>query len=51
MYPLPVRADTVCCHTIVLPDAAEMRYIRRRFQFGGMSNSAPFASALVVFRP
>ncbi len=48
---LPVRADTTWWHDIVLPHAAEVRYIRGRLQFGGMQNSAPFASAVVVFRP
>ena len=48
---LLVRADTVWWHDIVLPHAAEVRYIRGRLQFGGVANSAPFASAIVVFRP
>ena len=48
---LPVRADTTWWHDIVLPHAAEVRYIRGRLQFGGVGNSAPFASAVVVFRP
>jgi site-specific DNA-methyltransferase (adenine-specific) len=47
---LPVRADTLWWHDIVLPHAAEVRYIRGRLPFGGMGNSAPFASAIVVFR-
>jgi site-specific DNA-methyltransferase (adenine-specific) len=47
----PVRADTVWWHDIVLPHAAEVRYIRGRLPFGGMGNSASFASAVVVFRP
>lgn len=29
----------------------EIRFIRGRLKFGGLKNSAPFPSAVVVFRP
>ena len=29
----------------------EIRFIRGRLKFGGSKNSAPFPSALVIFRP
>ena len=30
---------------------AEIRFIRGRLKFGGCKNSAPFPSAIVVFKP
>ena len=47
---LPVRTDTNWWHDYVLP-YAEVRFIRGRIRFNGIDNSAPFPSAIVVFRP
>lgn len=47
---LPARTDTKWWHDYVIPYAAEVRFIRGRLKFGGSKNSAPFPSALVVFR-
>ena len=47
---LPVRSDTQWWHDYVLP-VAEVRYIRGRMKFNGIENSAPFPSAIVIFRP
>src|SRR5262245_7317586 len=47
---LPARTDTAWWHSYVL-DAAEIRFVRGRLRFGGAENSAPFPSAVVVFRP
>ncbi|HZO87381.1 MAG TPA: DNA N-6-adenine-methyltransferase [Chthonomonadaceae bacterium] len=47
---LPARTDTLWWHDYVLP-YAEVRYIRGRMKFNGVENSAPFPSAVVIFRP
>lgn len=47
---LPARTDTAWWHTWVL-QADEVRFLRGRLKFGGSKNSAPFPSAVVVFRP
>jgi len=46
---LPARTDTSWWHTWV-KDGAEVRFIRGRLKFGGSKNSAPFPSAVAVFR-
>lgn len=47
---LPARTDTKWWHDYVL-DHGEIRFIRGRLKFGQAKNSAPFPSAIVVFRP
>jgi DNA N-6-adenine-methyltransferase (Dam) len=47
---LPARTDSAWWHECVLPHA-EIRYIRGRLKFNGSGNSAPFPSAIVIFRP
>jgi phage N-6-adenine-methyltransferase len=47
---LPARTDTKWWHDYVIPHASEIRFIKGRLKFGGARNSAPFPSALVVFR-
>jgi phage N-6-adenine-methyltransferase len=47
---LPARTDTAWWHDYVMK-ASEIRLIRGRLKFGGAKNSAPFPSAVVVFRP
>jgi site-specific DNA-methyltransferase (adenine-specific) len=47
---LPARTDTRWWHDYVIPYASEIRFIRGRLKFGGSKNSAPFPSALVIFR-
>jgi phage N-6-adenine-methyltransferase len=44
------KTDTRWWHTYCLP-YAEIRYLPGRLKFGGSSNSAPFGSAVVIFRP
>lgn len=50
VYLVPARTDTRWFHEIVLPKAAEIRFIKGRLKFGGATNSAPFPSMLVVFK-
>jgi len=47
---LPARTDTRWWHTYVM-QAQEIRFVSGRLKFGGARNSAPFPSAVVVFRP
>lgn len=47
---VPARTDTAWWHTWVIK-ADEVRFIRGRLKFGSSPNSAPFPSAVVVFRP
>lgn len=46
---LPARTDTAWWHDYAAK--GEVRFLRGRLKFGGQKNSAPFPSALVVFRP
>ncbi len=47
---LPARTDTRWWQNFCL-DAQEVHFIKGRLKFGDAKNSAPFPSALVVFRP
>lgn len=47
---VPSRTDTRWWHDYVLPHG-QVEFIRGRLKFGGCKNSAPFPSAVVVFRP
>lgn len=46
---LPARTDTAWWHDYAIK--GEVRFLRGRLKFGGQKNSAPFPSALVIFRP
>jgi len=46
---IPSRTDTRWWHEDVML-AAEIRFIKGRLKFGGSLNSAPFPSAIIVFR-
>lgn len=48
---LPARTDTEWFHELVLPHAAEIRFLRGRLRFSGMKAGAPFPSMVVVYRP
>jgi len=45
---LPARTDTAWWHDYCMK--GEIRFIRGRLKFGGSKNSAPFPSAVVIFR-
>jgi len=45
---IPARTDTSYWHDYVMK--GEIRFIRGRLRFGGSNNSAPFPSAIVIFR-
>lgn len=46
---VPARTDTIWWHEYAMK--GEIRFIRGRLKFGGSQNSAPFPSAVVIFRP
>lgn len=46
---VPARTDTRWWHEYAM--RGEIEFIRGRLRFGGHNNSAPFPSAVVVFRP
>ena len=46
---LPSRTDTAWWHDYCLK--GEIRFIKGRLKFVGSKNSAPFPSAIVIFRP
>jgi phage N-6-adenine-methyltransferase len=46
---VPARTDTAWWHDYATK--GEVEFIRGRLKFGGSKTSAPFPSALVVFRP
>lgn len=50
VFLIPARCDTRWFHEIVLPKAAEIRFIRGRLKFGDAKTGAPFPSMVVVFR-
>lgn len=47
---IPSRTDTRWWHEYVVK-ATEIRFIRGRLKFGGGKNSAPFPSAIAIFKP
>ena len=47
---IPSRTDTKYWHEFIFPYASDIRFIKGRLKFGGHKNSAPFPSAIVIFR-
>ena len=47
---LPARTDTKWFHEYIY-NQSEIRFIKGRLKFGESTNSAPFPSMVVVFRP
>ena len=48
---IPARPDTALWHDFIFPHArAEVRFLRGRLRFVGAADSAPFPSALVIYR-
>lgn len=46
---IPARTDTKVWHEWIFNNA-EVRFVKGRLKFGGAENSAPFPSAVVIFR-
>lgn len=49
VFLIPARTDTRWFHEVVLPKAAQIRFIKGRLKFGEAVNSAPFPSMIVIF--
>lgn len=47
---IPARTDTKAFHQYIFGNA-EVRFIQGRLKFGNSTNSAPFPSCVVVFKP
>lgn len=47
---VPSRTDTRWWHDWVIGTNAEVRFVKGRLKFGGQKNSAPFQSAVVIYR-
>lgn len=47
---IPARTDTAWWHDYVMK-ADDIRFIRGRLKFGNSKNSAPFPSAVIIFKP
>lgn len=48
---LPVDTSTAWFHDLILPNCAEIRYLRGRLTFPGNKRPAAFPSMVCVFRP
>lgn len=46
---IPSRTDTIAWHEYVMK-ADEIRFIKGRLKFNNSKNSAPFPSAIVIFK-
>ena len=49
VFLIPSRTDTIYWHKFIMK-ADEIRFIEGRLKFSGYHNSAPFPSAIIVFR-
>jgi site-specific DNA-methyltransferase (adenine-specific) len=49
VFLIPARTDTKWFHELILPHAAEVRFIKGRLKFVGAKHCAPFPSMVVVF--
>ena len=47
---IPSRTDTKYWHDYIFKYASEIRFIKGRLKFGNSENSAPFPSALIIFK-
>lgn len=47
---VPARTETAWWHDWVIGGEAEVRFVRGRLRFSGMTVNAPFPSAVVIFR-
>ena len=47
---IPARTDTTYWHDYIFNNAYNIKFLKGRIKFGGAVNSAPFPSAIVVFK-
>ena len=50
VFLVPARTDVRWFHELVLPIAAEIRFVKGRLRFGDAENPAPFPSMILVYR-
>ena len=49
VFLIPSRTDTIAWHKYIMK-ATEIRFIKGRLKFGDATNSAPFPSAIIIFK-
>lgn len=47
---IPARTDKIIWHHIIFKYASEIRFLKGRLKFSNSKNSAPFPSAVIVFK-
>ncbi|MCD8905911.1 phage N-6-adenine-methyltransferase [Staphylococcus chromogenes] len=47
---IPARTDTTYWHEYIFNNAHEIRFLKGRLKFGDSNNSAPFPSAVVIYK-
>ena len=47
---IPARTDTTYWHNYIFGKALDIRFLKGRLKFGDSKNSAPFPSAIVVYK-
>ncbi|MCG1347457.1 phage N-6-adenine-methyltransferase [Staphylococcus epidermidis] len=47
---IPARTDTTYWHDFIFDKAFDIRFLKGRLKFGDSKNSAPFPSAIVVYK-
>lgn len=47
---IPARTDTMYWHDYIFGKAFDIRFLRGRLKFGDSKNSAPFPSAIVIYK-
>ncbi len=50
VFLIPSRTDTRWFHSLILPHAKEIRFIKGRLTFVGAEHPAPFPSMIVIYR-
>ena len=47
---IPSRTDTTYWHDYIFDEADDIRFLKGRLKFGDSKNSAPFPSAIIVYK-
>ena len=47
---IPARTDTIYWHDYIFGKASDIRFLRGRLKFGDSKNSAPFPSAVIIYK-
>lgn len=47
---IPARTDTMYWHDFIFDKADDIRFLKGRLKFGNGKNSAPFPSAIVIYK-